>query len=148
MATEDEDPEALLATLHRMEMDDALEEIKAMSDDEVARAIEAEGGDPVAIGERGATLAAELLERRERLAWQADAAEKRERALARIAARPKGPRGTRAEMIERIKVASQELGLAIAARKGGAEAATDAQLEALLDEIEVLQALREEDDEV
>jgi hypothetical protein len=49
------------------------------SDDDVAAALRAAGGDPVAIGRRGAALAAELLEQR-RLSWQDKARKKIARA--------------------------------------------------------------------
>jgi hypothetical protein len=150
MSIEHDDPEALLATLHQMEMDDAEYAVDNMTDEEVARALEAEGGDPVAIGEEGAKIAAALLERRKRLAWQAEAAVAREQALARIAKAKAVPRGTREEMLQRIKSVRRDLGLAIAAafRKGGAEAATDDELAAIVDEIALLEALHEKDDDV
>jgi hypothetical protein len=145
MATRDDDPSALDEALRRMKEEDEERELAAMSDDEVARSIDAEGGDAKGIGERGAKLAAALLERRKRLAWQADAAALRARALARIAARPKRERGTRAEMVARIQQAQRDLGFAIAAafRKGGVEAATDDELAAMVDEIALLEELHE-----
>jgi hypothetical protein len=53
----------ILEVLDRMD----LEDLAAMSSEEVSREIEAAGGDPVAIGQRGAALAERLLERRAQL---------------------------------------------------------------------------------
>jgi hypothetical protein len=145
MSDERDDPEELIATLHRMEADD----LRAMTDAEVARAITEAGGDPVAIGERAEEQVARLLERRKRLAWQADAAARRDKALALIAKRPPGWRGTRAQMLDRIKNAPRDLGFRLAAafRKGGPEAATDEELVAIVDEIALLEVLHADDDQ-
>ena len=50
------------------------------------------GGDPEAIGRRGAALAEELLARRKRLDWQAKARGDMEAALAKMATAPKTPK--------------------------------------------------------
>jgi hypothetical protein len=47
-------PEELIDAAEKMEFDDVEAEIAAMSDEEVARAIDADGGDARAIGDRGA----------------------------------------------------------------------------------------------
>lgn len=56
----------------------------AFTDADVAAGLREAGGDPAAIGRRGANLAQELLERR-RLAWQGVARRKRDRALGLLA---------------------------------------------------------------
>jgi hypothetical protein len=56
----------LVRALHVARANDALEEMLAKSDDEIAREIDAAGGDAGAIGERGATRMRERLSRSER----------------------------------------------------------------------------------
>jgi hypothetical protein len=137
-------PEELVDAAEQMAFDDAEAEVAVMSDEEVARAIEADGGDARAIGNRGANLAEDLIERRRRLQWQLEAHEKLARARERVAAIPRGPRLSREEMKARIEEARRDEGLAVAlaARKGSTDEATDDELAELLDEIDILRALR------
>ena len=145
--------EKLLEAIEEMEMEDALDDVKKMSDEEVSRSIAADGGDPKAIGARGAALAATLLERRKRQVWQVDPHEKLEAARAKIGEIEKAsasrPRLSRAAMIARIDEARRDATFAakLAARKGGTDEATDDELDDLLRQLEILRATRDERDE-
>jgi hypothetical protein len=140
-------PEELLRAIAEAELDDDIAEIEAMTPAELDAKIRAEGGDPVAIGERGARLAEELLARRKRLQWQAKARGDMEAALAKMEAVPKTPKLPRGELIDRIEAARHDARLrapiAAAFRKRTAEESTDDELRRLLDEIEMLRALDE-----
>jgi hypothetical protein len=127
-------------------MKDAHEEVRALDDDAIARAVDADGGDAKAIAARGAKLAADLIARRKRLMWQVDARGRIAKARARVAAMPATPRPTRAEMEARIEEARKDATFApaLAARKGGTEKATDDDLADLLEQIEILRILRDE----
>jgi hypothetical protein len=133
-------------------LDDALEETRAMSDDEIARAIEAEGGDAAGIGERGTALAARLLERRERLAhWQERAAAALAKATERARQAPRMPSGLpRDELKRRIDIARTDARfaapIAAAFRNRSSEESTDEELAALLDEIEILKGIAGDDE--
>jgi hypothetical protein len=84
----------ILDAIDRMEALEDFEDVKAMSDEEIAQEIRAAGGDPEAIGRQGAALAKRLLERRRRLlAWE-------ERALG---------------VIERARTAPEAMSTAVAA---------------------------------
>lgn len=146
MSPDKRSPEELLAAIEEMEMRDAAEELDAMSDDEIARAIEKDGGDAKAIGARGAALAASLIQRRKDLQWQVEAREKIEAGRAKIAAMPPRPRLTRDEMKRRIDEARRDatFATALAARKGGTEEATDDELADLLEQLDVLRQRRDE----
>jgi hypothetical protein len=137
--------EPLLETIEEMEMKDAQEEIAEKSDDAIAGAVDAEGGDAKAIGARGAALAQQLIERRKRLMWQVEAREKSAAARAALDATPKRPRGTRKEMVDAIEAArgDAEFATLLAARKGGTDEATDDELEDLLHQLDHLRARRE-----
>jgi hypothetical protein len=141
MAGKKKTPKEVFEAILAMEHDDDLEEIAKMSDEEVSASIAKAGGDPVAIGAKGANLAAQLIERRERLQWQVEALEKLNAAdAAAKAARAGQPRKSRDEMIAEVSKAQTEDGFSVAlvARKGGTEQATDDELEELLMHIELL----------
>ena len=127
-------------------MDDAYDEVRAQTDAEIAQATIADGGDPAAIGARGAALASALLARRQRLAWQSDRRAELDAARDRIRGIGGGPKLPRAELIARIAAARNDarFGAVITAafRKGGADAATDDEFAELLVEIEMLAALK------
>jgi hypothetical protein len=131
-------------------LDDALADTRSKTDDEIARAIEAEGGDAKGIGERGAALAARLLERRERLSgWQERAAAALAKATARARQLPRTPPSLgRAELERRLSIARADprftAPVAAAFRNRSAEESTDEELAALLDEIEILKGLARE----
>jgi hypothetical protein len=141
MAGKKKTPKEVFEAILQFEHDDELEAIAKMTDEEVDAAIRAEGGDPVAIGERGAKLAKELMERRERLQWQVEAREKLDTAAAQAAgvARVKM---SRAEMRAEIEKARTEEGFSLAARKGGMDEASDEELEELLVHIEMLRGAK------
>ena len=138
----------VLEEIEALEMDDALDDVKAMSDEEVSRSIAKDGGEPSAIGARGAALAAKLIERRKRQLWQVDAHEKLDAARAKIGAsdEERGKRGrlSRAEMIARIDDARRDATFAakLAARKGGTDEASDDELADLLAQLEILRAMQ------
>jgi hypothetical protein len=138
-------PAELLRAIQRTEEDDDLAEVAAMSASELDASIRAEGGDPKAIGERGARLAEELLARRKRLRWTAKARGNTESALAKMDAAPRTPKLPRAELLARIEAARSDgrfkAPLAAAFRKRTAEESTDEELRRLLDEIEMLRTL-------
>jgi hypothetical protein len=139
MAAEKKTPKEIFDAILLFEHDEEIEGLEKMTDEEVDEAIRAEGGDPVAIGERGAKLANELMERRERLQWQLEAREELAIAAAAAGGAARVTR-SRKEMIEAITQAQNEEGLSIglAARKGGTDEATDEELEELLRQIEIL----------
>jgi hypothetical protein len=84
MTKKPQSDEEILARLDASLADDVLTD--EFSDDDVAAALRAAGGDPDAIGRRGATLAAELLEQR-RLSWQDKARRRIERVQPHFSAR-------------------------------------------------------------
>lgn len=141
-----------VSALRAMQAEEALEDVRATSDDEVARAIAEEGGDAAAIGERGRALADKMLVRRERLApWQEGARARLERVWTEARKAPKTPRGLpRAELLARIDAARRDARFAAplvaAFRSRGPEAATDEELAALLDEIEILAGTKDGDE--
>jgi hypothetical protein len=129
-----------------MDLDDAADEVRAMSDEEVDAAIRAAGGDPEAIGERGAAIAASQLDRRERLGWQERAAEALARATAHAKRAPRTPRGLpREELLGRLAIARADARfaapIAAAFRNRAAEVSSDEELAALLDEIAILKSI-------
>ena len=129
-----------------MEMRDAAEQIASMSDDAVARAIDADGGDAAGLAARGAALGAALIKRRKALQWQVEAREKMEAERAKIAAMPKRATMTRDEMKRRIEEARSDASFsaALAARKGGTDEASDDELADLVDHIEMLRRRRDD----
>jgi hypothetical protein len=139
--------EEVLRAIDATEDDAALAEIKAMSEEELDASIRADGGDPDAIGERGARLAEELLARRKRLRWQAKARGDMDAALAKMREAPRTPALPRAELIARLEAARSDPRFAApvtaAFRKRPAEESTDDELRRLLDEIEMLRKLQE-----
>jgi hypothetical protein len=137
--------EELIAAIAQAEADDDLAEIEAMSPAELDASIRAGGGDPDAIAARGLRLVEELLERRQRLDWQAKARGNMESALAKMATAPKTPKLPRGDLLKRIDAARTDARfkapIAAAFRKRTAEESTDDELRRLLDEIEMLRTL-------
>lgn len=82
--TDNESDRAVLAALEESLAEDLLTD--AYTDDEIDQLIRARGGDPAAIGARGAALGAELARAR-RLAWQ-DAAKKKKKVMEGAVAKP------------------------------------------------------------
>jgi hypothetical protein len=140
-------PEETLRAIEEAAADADLAEIAAMPAAELDAQIRADGGDPEAIGARGARLAEELLARRKRLQWQAKARGDMNAALAKMATVPKTPALPRRDLLDRIEAARNDARfrtpIAAAFRKRTADESTDDELRRLLDEIEMLRALGE-----
>jgi hypothetical protein len=143
-------PVSLWKSLQDAELHDDVDEILAMSDAELDAHITAQGGDPAAIRARGEALARELDARRDRLAWHGDMEKKVEGVRATAAALRSAPREklSRAELEARIASARTDARFAapVAAlfRAKTPEASTDEELQALLDQIELLAKLEDE----
>jgi hypothetical protein len=140
-------PEELLAAIDQAEADADLAEIEALSEDALDAQIRAAGGDPDAIGRRGAALAEELLARRKRLDWQAKARGDMQAALAKMATAPRTPKLPRADLLALIRAAQKDARfrspITAAFRKRSAEECSDDELRRLLDEIAMLRKLEE-----
>ncbi len=135
----------VLPAVEAMEMDDALDDVLAMSDEEIAAELRAAGADPDAIGRAGASHAAKHEARLGRLGWQAAARTRLETARAAAAGVPKTPKLPRVELLARLDAARRDgrfaAPLAAAFRKRDAEQSSDEELCALLDEIAALDAI-------
>jgi hypothetical protein len=140
-------PAELLRAIDAIEADDDLAEVAAMTPAALDASIRAAGGDPEAIGARGARLAEELLARRKRLRWQAKARGDMTSALAKMSEAQRTPKLPRKELLDRIEAARADgrfrAPIAAAFRKRTAEESTDLELQGLLDEIEMLRKLEE-----
>ena len=140
-------PVDLLRAIDQAGADDDLAAIDAMTPDELDAKIRAGGGDPDAIGARGAKLAEQLLARRKRLRWQAKARAEMKSALAKMKEAPRTPVLPREELLAKIEAARTDgrfrAPIAAAFRKRTAEESTDEELRGLLDEIEMLRKLEE-----
>lgn len=140
-------PEELLRAIDEQHAADEAERIRSLSDEEVTEEIRAAGGDPDAIGRRGAALAARLLAKRRREAWQEGAVRALRRAR-EILDKP-GLRKTRGlsreALLERIEAARSDPRLrepiAVAFRDKKLDTSSEAELEAILDAIEDLARL-------
>jgi hypothetical protein len=138
----------LWKALKQAEIDDDLAEIEAMSDTDLDAYISSNGGDPAGIRARGEALVKGLIESRERLAWHGEMDSKLTafRATAE-ATRTRTPL-PRAELHARLTVARNNPRFAAPAamlfQKKTAEASTDEELQALLDELELLAKLESE----
>jgi hypothetical protein len=121
----------------------------AYSDEEIDAFLRAAGGDPVAIGSRGAELGAALLTQ-QRLAWQETAKAARARMEAAVA-RPKIPPFPVGDPISAILAAANQAGMRVALRGRKAEETSKEELEKLWIKIHEAMALRDaiqdEDDE-
>jgi hypothetical protein len=133
MAAKKKTPKEVFEAILRIKDEDELEELEKMTDEEVSAAIAKDGGDPVAIGKRGADLAAQLIERRERIQWQLEARAKLDTAAGVVKAKR-----SRAEMKEAIEKARTDEGVSLAALEGRVDEASDEELEELLVHIEIL----------
>jgi hypothetical protein len=137
------DAATLWRAIQEQAIDDDVQEILAMSDEELDRYISENGGDPAAIRAAGAANAKELMERRERLAWHADAHAEQERFRERAAAAKTRTPLPRPELLRRMAAIKTDPRFAhapVAAffRKKTAEESTDEELQAILDQIELL----------
>jgi hypothetical protein len=134
------DPAALWRTLKEQEIEDDIEEISAMSDEALDRYIASEGGDPAAIRARGKALGERLAAQQER--WKGEVTAKLEALRAEAASLRQRPRLSRGELLARLEVARKDPRfqepVATLFQKKGPEASTDAELQALVDAIELL----------
>ena len=141
------DARALYYALEEQAAEDSLDEIAAMSDEQLDRLIDENGGDSRAIRASGAALANELSERRERLGWHADMERKIDVFRASASAQPRRAKLPRAELLRRIAAARGDARFAapVAAlfQKKTSEASTDDELAALLEQIELLAKIDE-----
>jgi hypothetical protein len=142
------DPRALFRAMKEQELEDDLDEILAMSDAELDRELAAGGGDPAAIRAAGVAHVARLIGDRERLAWHGAAASKLDALRATAAAMKTKTRLSRDELLTRIAIARENprfaAPVAVLFQKKTEEAATDEELQDLLDEIELLAKVENE----
>lgn len=121
-----------------------------VSADEFDQDLRDAGGDPAAIGKRGAALVQALLEKR-RLAWQDAARSKQETFRSRAAERGAAarPRRTREAKLSSINAyrADPAMGNAVTVsfRKRKPEESTDEELDEMLDELELLHEMKKGD---
>jgi hypothetical protein len=133
-----------LRAIEESEWVDELEEIEALSSEEVDARIRAEGGDPEAIGAAGKAFAeAQLAKRKATLAMH----ERLEAFRTEAAARRRGPALPRAALLARLEGARVDprfaAPVAMMFRQKTAEASTDAELQALVESIDLLSKLEE-----
>jgi hypothetical protein len=148
MTTSKRDGVALWEALEKGSIDDDIEEFASMSDAELDQYIAGNGGNPAAIRASGSALVTELFATRERLAWHGEMDQKlaafRDRAAA---AKTKTPL-PRAELRRRLDLARNDPRFAapVAAlfQKKTFDASTDEELQALLDQIDLLGTLDDE----
>jgi hypothetical protein len=133
---------AFWRSVEEQQADQDLEEILAMSDEEIDRELIAMGSDPKAIRAKGAAMARAASERNARYALH-HAMRNRVEGLAQGATST--PRPPRAELLARIKVAAGNPKFARPAaamfRKKSAEDCTDEELAMLLEQLELLAKL-------
>jgi hypothetical protein len=143
-------PPSLWKALKEAEIKDDVDEILAMSDAELDGYIVANGGDPAKIGAAGEALARELDASVDRLAWHDDMEKKLSAFRATAAAKRAAPREklSRTELFARIERARMDprftAPVAALFRSKTPEASTDEELQALLDQIELLAKLEDE----
>jgi hypothetical protein len=127
-----------------------LDRIKSLTPEEVNAEIRAAGGDPEAIGQRGAELAKKLLAERG-MDWKARAAARRAETEKRAGAMPSFAAMPRTELLARIAAARSDkrfsAPVVAAFRKRREEEASDDELRALLEEIELLRRMHGDEDE-
>jgi hypothetical protein len=138
------DGAALYRAIREQEALDDLEEIDAMSDEQLDQYITTNGGDPAAIRAAGEAHARALLARR---AANEGTLERLEAFRAQAAAQRRGPALPRATLLARLETARTDprfaAPVAVLFQKKTAEACTDAELQALVDSIELLAKLGE-----
>ena len=140
---------ALLESLERMAAGELSDEIAEMSDAEVDAAVAAEGGDPKGIGDRGLGLVRSLLgkHRGEAPAWKKAAEARLDQANVAVRRAPRVDRSrmTRTDLLRAISKAKKDprfsQQVAAAFRGRAPEASSDAELTAILDEVDELAAI-------
>ena len=137
----------LWKSIQSSEAQDDVDEVLAMSDAELDAFLVAHGGDPAKIRAEGEALAQELDARRDRLRWHDAMDAKLAKVRAAAEAKRTAPRETltRAELFARIEKARVDprftAPVAALFRDTTPEASTDDELQALLDQIELLASL-------
>jgi hypothetical protein len=140
-------PAQLWKAIQDSQLQDDVDEILAMSDAELDAHLIAQGADPAKIGADGEALAKELAARRDRLAWHGDMEKKVEDFRAAATAKRTAPREklSREELWKRVESARNDPRFAAPVtalfRSKSIEASTDEELQALLDQIELLAKL-------
>jgi len=138
---------ALWKSIQESEIQADVDEILAMSDAELDAYLTAHGGDPEEIRAAGEALAKELDARADRLAWHGEMDKKLDDFRSVAAAVRAAPRLklSRRELLDRLALSRTDARFAapVAAlfRDKTPEASTDEELQALLDQIELLAKL-------
>ena len=142
-------PVPLWKAIKEMEIQDDVDEVLAMSDAELDAYLVANGGDPAKIRAAGEALAKDLDASRDRLAWQEEAQKKLNAFRAQADARWAAPREklSRTELLARIERARNDprfsAPVTVLFRNRKQAESTDEELEALLEEIELLAEMQE-----
>jgi hypothetical protein len=140
-------PRSLWSAIKEAEIQDDVDEILAMSDGELDAYLAANGADPARIRASGEALARELDARADRLAWHGEMEKKLATVRAAAAARAPREKLSRSELLARLDSARADPRFAapVAAlfRNKTAEASSDEELQALLDQIELLAGLED-----
>ncbi len=142
MSAKKRTPEETLNVMREADLDDLVDEVEAMSPAEVARVLDANGGDATGTAKRATAQIAAIQERRARLSWQDEARAKldahRETFASVRARRVKLPRE---KMLEKLREVETDTRFATQMttffRKRTSAEMTDDELEAMLDEIEM-----------
>jgi hypothetical protein len=133
--------------LKQQRIEDDVARFAAMTPAEVDDYIRRNGGDPEGIRARGGAFAKRLMARREANAWQAEAVKKQVSFQATVAAAKSRVLLARDELLARIAAAMNHPRVTAAGaasfRQKIAEAATDEQLQEILDQLEMLLRLDE-----
>jgi hypothetical protein len=133
----------------RLAADAELDRIKNLSLADVDAEIRAHGGDPETIGREGAALAAKHLPERA-LDWKSRAMGRKEAMDRSIGEWPRLGALPRAELLGLVRAARADVRfmapVVAAFRKRGEEDATDDELRAVLEEIEVLRRMHAKDE--
>ena len=144
MPSKTKKPMSDAALWDKLQGDAELDRIKHLSTSELDAELRAAGGDPDAIGRRGAELVAKHLPERA-LDWKARAKGRKEETDRSIGEWPRFADLPRVELEARIRAARADARFSApvvtAFRKRGEEDATDDELRAVLEEIEVLRRL-------
>jgi hypothetical protein len=137
-------PKSVRQAWESLTADAELDRIKHLSSAALDAEIRADGGDPAAIGGRGAALAKKLLGERG-LDWKSRAKGRAAEATKRIGSWPSFAGLVRGELLARLETlrtdARFSAPVVAAFRKRTAEEASDDELRAILEEVEVLRRL-------
>ena len=150
MSSTKRNPAKLWKAIQDSQVEDDVDEVLAMSDAELDAFISSHGGDPAKLRARGEALAKELDARTDRLAWHGDMEKKLAEVRAAATALRSAPREalSRRDLLDRIDLARKDprfdAPVAALFRSKTPEASTDEELQALLDQIELLAKLEDE----